>query len=171
MFIANDLQVPFLTMSAFVLIRAPKGECRGFFTHGGTAFNYTAGEPERIKTNRQIKLRNYLRRWDADLKGVGHGHRKVISPQVLLEKMTVIDGKLKKRACRVKEDWCFAAPAMFKTYNTKAECGNYAEMKNYDPTAIGWISSIIDTDGKVKCIRQYLETGEIKEEVHPMVVD
>jgi len=169
--LARGLGVPFLTMSCFCDFIFTKGKCRGFFTHGGTTFNYVAGEPERIRINRQIKLRNYLRRFEADIKGIGHAHRKVIAPQVMEEKLTIIDGKIKRRPIHVKESWCFAAPAMFKTYDTKHDHGNYGEMKNYDPTDIGWIGVLFEKDGKIACIRQYLETGKIKEEVEPMVID
>lgn len=151
-------------------INCPKGICRGFFAHGAMTANFKSGDADRIELNRKKKLRDYLRRFDANLKGIAHGHRTIIAEPIAEEKLGAKGGKMKREPVTVVEPWCFAAPSMFKVYDEKSTVGNYAEMALYDPTDLGWIQVVFERDGSIPCIRQMLETGEIKEEVKPKVV-
>lgn len=166
----TKIQVERLSNTCYIDVVCPKGVSKGFFAHGAMTANFRSGDPDQIELNRKRKIRNYLRKFDADLKGIAHGHRTIISPPLGEEKLGTKEGKTKRRPITVVEPWCFAAPSMFKVYDEKSTIGNYAEMALYDPTDLGWIQVVYERDGNIPCIRQMLETGKIKEEVRPKVV-
>ena len=161
----------FLTYSCFMRIHCPKGICETFLSHGGSTASYSSGEAERISINKKVRLRNILRRFSADVRGIAHMHNTIISPPVYMLKLLPVGKQVKRRPVAEKPGWCFACPSMFKTYDDTATHGNYAEAKLYNPTDIGWIEVVLNRDGTVKCIRQILEDGRIKQELEPTVVE
>ncbi len=166
----TGVQIEHLSNTCFMDIVCPDGSSKGFFAHGAMTANYRSGDAGKIEENRKTKLRNYLRKFEADLKGIAHGHREIIAEPMDEEKLGVRGDKSKRRPVAVIEPWCFAAPSMFKVYDEGASMGNYAEMQLYDPTDLGWIQVVYERDGYIPCIRLMLEDGSVKKEIVPRIV-
>lgn len=170
-YIAMCAGVPYLTATCFIRFQAPEGECVGFFCHGTGTAQYRTGEPERKTANRQVKLRDILKPFHADICGMGHMHTSIVTPPCLEERLTVDDDdKVKRRPVIVRPNWYYAAPSMFMTYPDDKPGTNYAEMRIYPAKDLGWIEYDIGRDGTIYCVREVYETGETKMEHEPTVV-
>jgi hypothetical protein len=169
-YIANSAGVPYRGGICWLDIRGQKGQSRGVFAHGSGGSNPYAGEPERRQLNREIWLRNRLQSFDVDIAGIGHVHRFITCPPCAEEKLSINAGDLKRLPVVTRPVWYYAAPSMFKTYSLHADTTNYAEMKLYGATDIGWIEMVFDRDGKCACIREVYGSGKIKQERYPRIV-
>lgn len=168
---ATNVQIANLSNTCYMQICCPDGICTTFLAHGGRiGTNAKAGEPERLETNKQIKLRNHLAPFHADLKGIAHGHKTIITPPILKERLSLKDGNVKKRPCPERPGWHFMAPSLFKVYDQSACDGNYAEEALYEATGLGWIEVVFNRDGTIPCIRHIIETGEIADEQVPRII-
>ena len=176
--IAMDAGIPYRGGVCYIDMLAEGGTCRGFFAHGTGSANFRTGELERKASNRQIKLRNILQPFSAPLGGdvvsslcgMGHMHRSIVTPQVLEERLQVIDGKTSRRPVMMHPTWYYACPSMFRTYPEDAAFTNYAEMSIYPATDLGWIETVIERSGNIACVREVYETGQIKCEYGPTIV-
>jgi hypothetical protein len=160
-----------LSNTCFVVFICPDGQFTAFFSHGGSTTNARAGEPERKVTNKRIWLRNYLADFHADLKGIGHGHRRIITPPVMEHRLTIEQMRVKRKPVPTRAGWNFMSPCMFTTYDQDCPIGNYAEEKLYPSTALGWIEVVIARDGTIPSIQHRGDKGQIVYEAEPTVVD
>jgi predicted phosphodiesterase len=164
-------KVPYLSATCYLNFIAPKGKATGFFAHGSGGSNPRAGDPERKLINRQVWLRNLLSQFDADICGIGHTHRFTVTPPCYEEKLTIGDeANVKREPILTRPTWYYTAPSMFTTYDLHADTSNYAEMKLYGATDIGWIETVFNEDGTIPCIREVYSTGKTKQEWYPRVV-
>jgi len=154
--------VQYLSGTCFIDYGCPDGTMRQFAAHGSGSTGGKAGEPERKKTNKQVKLRDILKPFHADVCGMGHIHQGIVTPPVDEERLTVVDGKVKRGPINVRHGWYYSTPSMFKTYPEGNDYPNYAEMKLYSATDLGWIELIVERDGTIKAIEEYYESGELK---------
>ncbi len=169
--IAIDAGVPYLTATCFINFLAPKGKSTGFFAHGSGGSNPKAGDPERRQLNRQIWLRNQLSQFEADICGMGHTHRFTVTPPCAEEKLCWGDNNnVGRKPIQTRPTWYYTAPSMFTTYDLHADASNYAEMKLYGATDIGWIETDYEKDGSIPCVREVYSTGKVKQEWYPRVV-
>ena len=164
---AKRTGVPYLGMAAFLDLVCPKGVFQMYAAHGSKGFGGVAGDPERIKLNREIKLRNSNKQFTADLVAVAHGHTSVICPPVFKMRLGSIDNKIKMSPVAVDKTWYSANPAFFKTYADNNLEGSYGELAQYSPTHIGYHSAIIESDGTCSRMIQYGGDGEIISERVP----
>lgn len=167
--IAANAGVPYLGMTAYLMLQCPKGECSVFTAHGKGSMGFNSGIYERDAVNRQNRLRRLLAPFEATLKAVGHYHRTIIAPEVLKNQGMVIGGEFKIRPQQVIEEWCVAAPSMFKTY-TDGTMGSYAELAMYPPSGLGWIEVDVTRDGSIAAIHEINEDGDIVDTVEAKVV-
>lgn len=164
-YIAGSARVPYLTDSCFIDFTSRSGSITGFFAHGAGGNNPRAGDPERKQINRQIWLRNLLSQFNADIAGIGHTHRFTVTPRCSEEKLTIGDkDNVRREPVVTRPCWYYTAPSMFKTYDLHADTGNYAEMKLYGATDIGWVELVFNSDASIGCIREVYHTGKVKQE-------
>ena len=160
--------IKYLSGAAYATMKVNGGVSTAFFAHGGGTMGFRAGEPERIKTNKKVRLRDILKPFDADLKAIGHFHTTVLAPPVFEDRL---NHKFRPRC--VKPGWCVATPSMFGNYGAEDEAElasdeampSYAEIQLYPPTRLGWVEIEFDDDGKVLCARDISECGRVREEV------
>jgi len=170
-FIAVHAGVKYLTATCFVRYKCPKGTATGFYAHGSGGSNPRSGDPERKQLNRQIWLRNLLSQFKADICGIGHTHHFIVTPPCSEERLCIGDeANIKRRPVSTRPGWYYAAPSMFQSYNLHADVGNYAEMKLYGATAMGWIETVFNQDGTIGCVREVYHTGVTKQEWTPRIV-
>jgi hypothetical protein len=162
--------VPYLGAVCAAMMECPKGEFSAFLAHGNGSAMYKTGEPERKETNRKVKLRQILSPFRFDLCGMGHLHRGIITPPCSEMRLTLLDGEVKRRPIETRPGWNYAAPSMFRTYNTETNLSNYGEQALYPSTDIGWVEIDVDRDGAIKCLRLINEHGEAIEEVTRKIV-
>ena len=163
-------KVPYLSAVAFIDWKCPKGSFSHFVCHGNGSANYRTGEPERRKINKKIKLRSILDTFEADLKGMGHGHQSISVGPCEEKKLCVVDGKLDRHPIVTRDSWAYMAPSMFKTYNEKVEQTNYAELKIFPANDIGWIEVVVNDNGTIDRILECNENGEVVEETVRTIV-
>ncbi len=167
---AKDMGVPYLGMCAILDLVCPDGMTQLYMAHGSKGFGGVAGDPERIKLNREIKLRNNNKKFDADIVAVAHAHTSVITPPVYKMKLGSVEGKLKMVPVPVERTWYSASPAFFRTYVQDNENGSYGEQAQFDPTDCGWHAAIINKDGSVPKMIQYGTDGKIISERTPNII-
>ena len=160
-----------LSDTCYIDFKCPDGTFRGFFAHGGSNTNPRSGEPERRQVNKKIWLRNYLYDFDAYLKGIGHGHKCIVAEPVMEHKLTVSDGRVKRRPVPIIPGWHYMGPYMFRTYDQDASTGNYAERQLYRSTSIGWVEPVINRDGTIPMMRHMGDDGSVLNEYVPTEVD
>jgi len=168
--IALNARVPYLQTTCAAKLLCPNGELTAFWAHGNGSAMYKTGEPERKKANRKVKLRDILAGFDFDLVGMGHLHRGIITPPCFEMKLNLMGGKVKRRPVETRSGWYYAAPSMFRTYNTETGHGNYGESALYPSTDIGWCEVVVNRDGSVAALRRVDEDGNTIEEVEEEVV-
>ena len=170
-FMAHMAGVPYLSATCFLKFIAPKGESTGFFAHGSGGSNPRAGDPERRYLNRQMWLRNMLSQFEADIAGIGHTHRFTVTPPCSEEKLMFGDEEnVTRTPVKTKPGWYYTCPSMFTTYDLHADKSNYAEMKLYGATDIGWIEMVFNQDASIGCVREVYSSGVTKQEHYPKVV-
>ena len=170
-FMARMAGVPYLSATCFLRFLSLKGSSTGFFAHGSGGTNPRAGDPERRYLNRQTWLRNYLSQFEADIGGMGHTHRFTVTPPCSEEKLVYdADGELKRKPIKTKPSWYYTCPSMFTTYDKHADSSNYAEMKLYGATDIGWIEIVFNEDASIGCVREVYASGVTKQEHYERIV-
>jgi len=170
-FIARSAGIPYLGAIAYIKYKTKGGESTALYAHGNGGSNPRTGDPERKYLNRQIWLRNLLAQFEADIKGIGHTHRSIVTPPCYEERLSFGDlDNVKREPVLAKPAWHYAAPSMFTTYDLHADTSNYAEMALYGATDIGWIEKVFDSDGQIACIREVYSTGKTKQEHYPRIV-
>lgn len=169
-YLADASGVDYLTGAAFTYVNCPDGFFRLYSTHGSGSANYKAGEPQRIKTNKMVKLRNIFGKIHADMIVMGHMHQDIVSPPVYERKTTAVGKKVKQVPVLTRDGWIAVAPSMFETAPINGELTNYAELKQYPPTTLGWIEILVERDGNIPEVRSVYENGEVKEAFGPMVL-
>lgn len=168
--IAKSLGVPFLGMCAFDRLVCPDGYCDVYVAHGSKGFGGNAGDIERIKLNRQIKLRNNNKKMIADIVAVSHAHTSVITAPSYKMRLGYTPDKVKLLPVAVEPVWYSACPSMFKTYVEGNDIGSYGELAQFEASDIGFHSAIIERDGSVPKMRQYGSDGKIIEEYTPNII-
>jgi len=157
---ADYAVVPYLTQTAFITFDGALAPIKGFFAHGKLTFNSKAGEYERVKLNREIRLRDYLSCFEADIKVVGHGHRFVCARPVEKLKMQQTSKlEVKRVPIPIKSGWCVMCPAMAMVY--AENCETYAESLLVDPADLGWVEYIIHRKNGVVAVNHINEDGKI----------
>ena len=167
--IAMDAGVPYLSATCFIKFICPDGEFTGFFCHGNGTANYRIGEPERKQSNKKIRLRDILKDFHADICGMGHMHKSIATPPAHELRLSMVDGKVKRRPITTRPGWYYAAPSMFKTYDTDSHLSNYGEMKIYPAVDLGWIEFDVDRAGNIQAIREIDDHGNTIETSTPMI--
>ena len=167
--IAMRAGVPYLTATCFIKFVCPAGQFTGFFAHGNGSANYRTGEPERKKSNKQIKLRDILKDFHADICGMGHLHKSISTAPCSELRLSVgEDNTVKRRPIVTRPGWFYAAPSMFKTYN--GHKSNYGEMKIFPAVDLGWIEFDVNRQGEILEIREVNEEGVTLETTRPTVI-
>ena len=162
---AKLAEVPSLGDTAVMIFSFPDAQYTGFFAHGSGYLGANSNEPERNRTNLKIRLRNKLRPFHYDIRGIAHFHREVIAEPVYERRLTLVGIETKMRPVHVQDNWAFTCPSMFRNYT---EHGSYAEAALYGPTELGWIEFDVDSTG-IKCVRHVDEEGITKREEYPQV--
>jgi hypothetical protein len=159
-YLSAQAGIPYLTQTAILRLCGAERPVRWFVAHGSCTFVGRAGDPERVELNREIKLRDYLAAFVAEISGVGHGHRGVVSPPTEKLKITY-DGagtSAVRRPTAVKDGWNYMTPSMFRVYDYNE---SYAQQALYPPTDLGWIEWYLDRDGSIPRMDLVDENGEI----------
>ena len=168
--LATSIGIPFLGMCAFNRLVCPDGNCDVYVAHGSKTFGGVAGDIERIKLNRQIKLRNANKKMIADIISVAHAHTSVITAPSYKMRLGYTPEKVKLIPVAVEKAWYSSCPAMFKTYVEGNEEGSYGELAQFEASDIGFHSAIIERDGSVPKMRQYGSDGKVIEEYTPNII-
>ena len=156
--------VTYLSDVTFIEFECPDGTFTGFFAHGNGTANYRIGEPERKAVNKQIKLRQILQSFNADICGMGHLHKSITTAPCAEMRLSMQDMVVKRRPVVVRPGWYYATPSMFKTYDQDLTHGNYGSRSLFPAVDIGWIEFDISRSGEIKCLREVDEKGSTLEE-------
>lgn len=160
-------RVPYLGQVCFAEVWNKKRmSSTALLTHGSCSIGGRSGEPERIKANRQVKMRDVFRAFDAEICLMGHIHQFEVAPPAVEQKLTLQDGKVTLAQVRTRRGWYASCPSMFKVYGPKSGL-NYAEPMLVRPSEIGWVEVVYDGQAQVSQVELYSSTGALVKTVEP----
>ncbi|MEM4720665.1 MAG: hypothetical protein QXT73_01210 [Candidatus Methanomethylicaceae archaeon] len=165
--LCDTVGLKYLSETAFVKMhRGSEKPITLFLAHGRLVFQGRAGYAERRSVNREIRLREYLQFFDADLCAVGHGHQLVVAPPVYEMRLVAGEGVCHRRPVLTCETWHIMTPAMYRLYT---EVPSYAESRLLAPADIGWVEVVLNSDG-IESVEQYDDAGRLNKVFLPRVV-
>ena len=156
--LCEDLDILYGGVLCLMVLHDGKGnECEVMLTHGNTSFNYKAGEEERKETNKQVRLRDSLKRiCKADLYACGHGHQLVITEPPRAQRLVrnKKTNKMELKNTNVGDRGYYCMCGSFTTVYDEGGDSNYAEDWLVEPTDIGWVRVYMDKNLKVKKVEK-----------------
>uniref|UniRef100_A0A6M3LJX1 Uncharacterized protein n=1 Tax=viral metagenome TaxID=1070528 RepID=A0A6M3LJX1_9ZZZZ len=163
--IAEDLNVPFGTYTAKIIVKDPMGNLmyKIFETHGGKNITSTADDPKRRRVNMQLILKRQMRHKAGDcVVMVKHHAHKLIVCKPDSELYLTDDGKeitQKYTGWGQTEEyihpdarWYGCAGSFLRLYGDGIS--GYAERREYDPVELGFLVTKV-RDGKVIGMEPY----------------
>lgn len=155
-----ELNILYGGVLCMLVLHDGKGnESEWMLTHGNTAFNYKAGEEERKKTNKKVRLRDSLKRiCKADLYACGHGHQLVITEPPRAQRLVrnKKTNKMELKNTKVGDRGYYCMCGSFTTVYDEGGDGNYAEDWLVEPTDIGWIRVHMDAKLNIKKLEKII---------------
>lgn len=154
--LCRELDVKFLTCDCFVHM----GALTAFFSHRAPVTARRSGPIERINANSQIAMQEAFRFVEADVCGMAHIHRCIVSVPTFEHRLSSDGARTRMSEKLINPKWCFSVPAMFKVYDEDSSVSNYAEQALMRPTTLGWCEIVMGRAG-VEAIEQYNEKGKL----------
>lgn len=148
--LCEELGVDYAGFQRNTLYKNRGHEFRLYTTHGAWSLGGTSGEGRRRKTNKEVRLKDFMRTLCyADLSVTGHAHTGVLSTPNY-QRQLLNNGKPEYDEVYLPDDdgRIYACiPSFLRIYRSGQE--NYATGR-YPPTGVGWVD--LDTDRNLKVV-------------------
>lgn len=150
----EKLKVPYLSYIAFLELKCPDGKLTAVFGHAARTIMSNSGPYIRRKANERVRLVDIWQYFKADLIGCGHYHKSIVAMPTYIRKLALRKGKVRQVLDPEPHGVYYAAPSMFRGYDTGQQDTSYVERAMYPPTEMGWVEVDIRRDGMIVEVRE-----------------